>query len=241
MPELVVAKRTVVSMRDYARAVIEAWDTVSPDVPLQKASVAVLWAQYMIETGGRACWNWNVGNVKHANGDGHDWHALRNTWEGVDDAVAKKLVAQGLATLDTDKSHIAAMPKGKTAVVYQPPHPATLFAAYNSLGEAMRSHLVFLSKKYGRAWAHVVDGDFRAFAKTLKEGRDGVEGTWDDYYTASSKAYADGMAGHYQNFMVASAFEVETAALVPDDVPTDPAPVVDFDIVRPWHYFSDDE
>jgi hypothetical protein len=59
---LVPTIRTPVSISEYARAVVRAWPVVESGVP-SEAAVAVLHAQYMAETGGRACWNWNIGNV----------------------------------------------------------------------------------------------------------------------------------------------------------------------------------
>lgn len=211
--QLVPLVRTVVSMRDYARAVLRAWHTVGSGMP-DKRSVAVLWAQYMIETGGAASWNWNIGNVKHVAGDGFDYHMLRGTWEGEPKAVADALIAKGLAVLDPNPNHQRAVAP-RVAVLFQPPHPATWFRAYPSLDVSMMSHLSLLArKKYKRAWPYVVAGDFRGFAKALKEGPDGVENTRDDYFTASSQAYAAGMAGHFAAFVASPVFDEELAALI---------------------------
>lgn len=223
--------RTVVSMRDYARAVLRAWHLVAPGTLPSKRAVAVLWAQYMIETGGAACWNWNIGNVKHVAGDGYDYHMLKGTWEGVDKAMADALITKGLAVLDTKPEHIKAVAP-RTCVVFQPPHPATWFRAYPNLDEAMKSHLVLLAKKrYASAWPHVVDGDFRAFAQALRDR---------GYFTATAAAYAAGMAGHYDAFMQSTVFEDERDALeLIREAPTEPAPsrrppqIQDFATVHP--------
>lgn len=247
----VPVKRTVVSMRDYARAVIKAWKTRRPMLP-KKASVAVLWAQYMIETGGRDIWNWNVGNKKHVQGDGHDYHELVGTWECLAPAYAATLIQQGLAKPDTNESHLKACPKGKMCVIFMPPHPATRFVAYESLDEAMLDHLVFLEKRYGAAWFEVEEGNPDDFAHALKAGRDGIEGTSDDYFTASAEAYADGMRPNFKAFMNSTVFEAEYQATLaaldaPTQVPsgeesapvsssttnTRMATVTDFDIVHP--------
>lgn len=238
--------RTVVSMRDYARAVLRAWHLVAPGSLPLKRSIAVLWAQYMIETGGAACWNWNVGNVKHVPGDGYDYHMLKGTWEGVDKVIADALIAKGLAMLDTNESHKKAVAP-RVCVVFQPPHPATWFRAYPSLDEAMTHHLTLLAKRrYASAWPHVIDGDFRAFAQALKNR---------GYYTATAAAYANGMAGHYDAFMQSTVYENERDALeMIRDAPTEPSPsrrapqIQDFAIVHPAidfpvrvYDFDDDE
>ncbi len=215
-------KRTVVSLRDYARAVLRAWRVVDEGTP-EKRAVGVLWAQYMIETGGRACWNWNIGNVKHVEGDGHDYHELRGVWEGVPLHVARDLIARGLAKLDDDEGH-KKMVAPRVAVVFEPPHPATRFRAYLNLGQAMASHLAFLKRRFILAWDEVVNGSPREFAKKLKAGRDGIEGTNDDYFTASSKAYADGMMRHFAVFLAADAYDLELRSLLDTNVtPTVPA------------------
>ncbi len=230
--------RTVVSMRDYARAVLRAWHTVGTGLPA-KASVAVLWSQHMIETGGAACWGWNIGNSKHVPGDGYDFHMLKGTWEGVSKGMADALIAKGLATLDTNPSHIKAVAP-RTCVVFQPPHPATWFRAYASLDEAMQSHLSLLKKRFGPCWPFVEMGDYRGFAFALKAGRDGKPDTADDYFTANASAYAQGMAGHYDNFMRSAVYEDERDALeLLRDAPTQPAPsrrppqIQDFQVIHP--------
>jgi len=207
--------RTVVSMRDYARAVLRGWHTVGQGLP-KKQSIAVLWAQYMIETGGAACWNWNIGNVKHVPGDGYDYHMLKGTWEGVDKAVADALIAKGLAALDTNPSHVKAVAP-RVCVVFQPPHPATWFRAYPNLDAAMLSHLTLLAKKrYASAWPHVLDGDYRAFATALRAR---------GYFTATAEAYAKGMSGHYDSFVQSSVYEDERDALeLIREAPTEPSP-----------------
>jgi len=62
-------------MQQYADACRSAWiQELGGDAPY--LSVAVLWGQYMVETGGASCWNWNLGNVKRIVGDGNPWHVL---------------------------------------------------------------------------------------------------------------------------------------------------------------------
>lgn len=236
--ENVPVTRTVVSMRDYARAVLRGWYTVGQGLP-SKATVAVLFAQYMIETGGAACWGWNIGNVKHVPGDGYDYHMLKGTWEGVDKAMADALIAKGLAVLDTNPAHQKAVAP-RTCVVFQPPHPATWFRAYPNLDAAMASHLGFLKKRYAPCWPFVEAGDYKGFAFALKAGRDGKPGTLDDYFTATADAYAKGMSGHYNSFMSSAVYEDERDALeLIREAPTEPAPsrrppqIQDFAIVHP--------
>lgn len=200
--------RTVVTMSDYARAVVRAWDDETP----AKASVAVLWGQYMIETGGKACWNFNIGNVKAVNGDGYDYHCLSGVWEGVDPVTATRLVSTGEARLDPSADHHEAV-SPKVAVIFDPPHPATRFRAFRNLDDAMRDHLALLRKRFAVAWPAVVAGDPKVFAQKLHDAH---------YFTASAEAYAAGMRRPFEDFMMASAYENAVAALEQDAVPTEP-------------------
>ena len=142
MPQ-VLLQRTPVDSKTYARAVLAACRSLGWP-PLDKAAAGVLWAQYMIETGGKACWNWNLGNVKVTQGQvdaGAAWFDLPGTWEVIG---GKRVV----------------LPEGD---------PGRRFRAYESLGDAMVQHLQFLrNKRYQRAWPAVLAGDCMAFARLLK-------------------------------------------------------------------------
>lgn len=210
--ENVPVTRTVVSLRDYVQAVCRAWSHVD-DGPATKGACAVLYAQYMTETGGAACWNWNIGNVKHVAGDGYDYHMLRGVWEGVSEVTAANLVASGHAVRDTNTDHQKAVAPN-VSVVFQPPHPATWFRAFKNLDEAMVDHLKLLAKKrFSVAWPAVIAGDYRAFATLLKSR---------GYFTASADAYASAMRRPYEACMASSAFEDATGQ---DEIVTEPSPM----------------
>lgn len=136
-------QRTPIAMTDFARALLKAWRMETGDLPTKQAA-GVLWAQYMIETGGAACWSWNIGNVKVTQGQvdaGVDWFDLPGTWEIL----------------------------GGKRVVLQPGDPGRRFRAYASLDDAMTEHLRFLrNKRYKPAWPAVEAGDVMAFARMLK-------------------------------------------------------------------------
>jgi hypothetical protein len=141
---LVPILRTVCSPRDYARAFIRAWRQLyGGDFPTQ-AQCGVLYAQWMVETGGSACWNWNIGNVKVTQAQvdaGALWIDLPGTWEMID---------------------------GKR-VVLQEGDPGRRFRAFTSLDVAMPEHLAFLrNKRYGPSWPYVEAGDPSGFAYALK-------------------------------------------------------------------------
>lgn len=136
-------KRTPIAMGDFGRGIMRAWRAELGELPT-KQSVGVLFAQYMIETGGSACWCWNIGNVKVTQAQvdaGVPWFDLPGTWEIID---GKRVV----------------LPEG---------HPGRRFRAYASADEAMVEHLKFLrNRRYKAAWPAVEAGDVMAFARLLK-------------------------------------------------------------------------
>lgn len=215
--------RTVVTLRDYIRAIIAAWHTVDSG-PCTKGACAVLWAQHFIETGGGACWNFNVGNSKHVAGDGFDYMCLNGVWEGVTPAAAAKLLAAGRVILDPSPNHAKAVdPEGKgekVSVIYPPPQPESRFRAFPSLDVAMAEHLKLIVKRFTPAWPWVIAGDYRQFAHALKAGRDMKENTGDDYFTANANAYADGMGHAYLEAMTSSAWDDATEAALQDAIVT---------------------
>lgn len=192
MPQVPLT-RTVIDPTTYARAVLAAARQLGWP-PISKQGVGVLHAQFMIETGGRACWNWNIGNVKVSAGQvaaGVPWIDLPGTWEII---------------------------KGER-VVLKEGDPGRRFRAFGSLAEAMIDHLRLLrERKYKMAWPHVEAGDPVGFAHALKAGPDGKQGTHDDYYTAPAANYASGMLRHYRAFLSSGAYERVT----PDEAPTQP-------------------
>ena len=201
---LVEPVRTTPTLAEYVGAVVRAWPSVETE-PCSAAACAVLWAQYMTETGGKACWNFSLGNAKRVPGDGHDYHMLRGVWEGLPAAEAARLVASGQARYDDNEAHKRAVAP-RTAIVFEPPHPATHFRAFASLDEAMLEHLALLRRRFSRGWPGVLAGDVVAFARGLHAQR---------YFTASPEAYAAGMRAPFERALKSGAFEAAIAADAP--------------------------
>lgn len=220
----VPVKRTVVSMKDFARAVLACWHLVENQPPSKRA-VGVLWAQYAIETGGQNCWNWNVGNVKSRAGDGYDWHALNGVWEGVSPDEAKRLVASGEARIDPSPDHAKAVGAGRVSVIFQPPHPQTRFRAFTTLDEAMEDHIKLVARRFAPAWPHVLAGNVDAFARALKSR---------GYFTADAGAYARGMMPAFNAFISSSVYEDAQGELMADtEVPPPPSTEEEIQIIHP--------
>src|SRR5574338_42803 len=187
---LVPTVRTTYTNTQLVQGFIEGWRNLYGSFP-RKESIAVIWAQNAIETGGTAAmWNNNIGNVKFvANGgnidDGKKYMMLANTWEIVN---------------------------GKK-VIFQPPHPATWFRAFDTLAEGITFHFEFLrNRRYKTSWKAVEAGDPAQFSHLLK-----VAG----YYTAPEETYTKAVVAYFNKFMRDKTFETVLAQL---QVPPAPEP-----------------
>lgn len=196
--------RTEITAADYVRAGVRASLTIGLGL-LPEVALGILYAQYIIETGGTNCFGWNIGNVKKVAGDGFDFHCLRGVWEGVSPAEAARLIASGEAVADPSANHARAVGAGRVSVIFQPPHPQTRFRAYPSLDIAMRHHLELLAKKrFASCWPAVLAGDVDGFAAALK-----AKG----YFTASAEAYAAGMRAPFARLVTSDTYEMLVATM----------------------------
>jgi len=194
--------QTPITMFNFALGAIQAWfglHGLESPTPPSKDQIGVLWAQYGIETGaGPWCWNFNIGNVKHVKGDGHNYVMLHKVWEVV---------------------------KGQR-VVFEPPHPATWFRAYESMNEGMAEHLLFLKEKYAPAWEGVLEGDCHKFALLARQY---------GYYTAPLQNYTNGMLAHFYNWINSVWFEEAMRQFE-----NEPSPDRTGDVVHPLTYDEDE-
>lgn len=201
---LVPTVRTKYTLNELIRGLVEGWYKKIGVIP-KKSSIGVLYAQNALETGGTvSMWNNNIGNVKfvaNKNPDldtGKQYMMLANVWEVVN-------------------GH---------KITFQPPHPATWFRAYPTLGDGVAEHMDFLRNyRYKKAWTAVDAGDPAGFAHLLK-----VAG----YYTAPEADYVRLMNGYFNKFMKEKTYETVVATLtapVPTEEPVvpvvpEPPPVV---------------
>lgn len=222
--QLVPTLATKLTPQLYVQAVVDAWSLVEEGIP-SKASIGVLWAQYMVETGNRACWNWNIGNVKKVAGDGYDYQYLNGVWEGFNPAEAARLIANGEAVADPSADHAKAVGPGRVSIIFKPPHPQTRFRAFASLNESMRDHVRFLKKRYADGWTKgVLVGDCDQFAVYLK-----AKG----YFSAEASAYANGMRPAFKAFMGSTAYE-DVMGLSDPSVTPPKLTLADFEDVAQW-------
>lgn len=139
--------QTSITPTAYAAAFVRAWRALYDGADPTKEQTGVLWSQWQLETGGSACWNFNIGNEKITPGQiatGVPWFDLSGTWE----------IINGVKVV---------LPEGD---------PGRRFRSFDSLAEAMTEHLAFLrSKRYAVSWPFVVSGDPDGFARAIgKQG-----------------------------------------------------------------------
>lgn len=141
---LVADKLTVVGPVSLYTALQRAWLDTQPD-PCSRASLLLLVGHFAFETGwGHACHNFNLGNIKHVKGDGHDYCGFAH-----DEVVAGK-------TVWVDEN----LPPGA-----QPKDP---FIAYATLDDGVHDYFRRLRAEFRTAWPYVLTADASGFAHALK-------------------------------------------------------------------------
>lgn len=130
---------TPIATSDLYRALAGAWLDLVGSAP-SRASLLVLLAQWAEETGrGKYCHAYNLGNIKHVSGDGHDYVQFR----------CNEII-------------------GGKEVWIDPPNPGCSFRAYATLEDGARDYLALLRHRFAVAWPAVLAGDPAAFAHELK-------------------------------------------------------------------------
>ena len=133
--------RTALDPEAVRKALTEAW-ILKFGVQPSSDSITVLLAQIAQETGWRACWNWNLGNVKA--GPGQDYCELAGVWE------------------INSKGERVDLPKGA---------PGTQFRAFATLELGITAYLGVMFKRFASAWPAVLAGDPHEFAVLLRKAK----------------------------------------------------------------------
>jgi hypothetical protein len=138
-PEVEV-KRTPLTAREYARALLVAWKGRLGTFPT-KGQLGCLYGQFMVETSGTHVWNNNIGNIKEIPNDGLPYMALAGVWEIV----------------------------GGKRVNLPKTHPGSRFTAFATLEEGADWYLKKLRTRFAASWPAIEAGDPDAFARALKK------------------------------------------------------------------------
>ena len=205
MPTELPDKLTPASKEQAIEALWKAWLGYFGSAP-KKESIWILVAQWGLETGfGRACHNWNFGNVKSHDGDGYDFQcfgcgeeiplAMANAWKAKD------------PTLVIFKRTYDLGGKPMVSVWVNPPHPASRFRAFETILEGATDYIALLVKRFTVAWPSVEAGDPVAFSHGLKQ---------QGYYTADVNAYTATMVSTF-NAISKLAFDYDSLPALTDD------------------------
>jgi len=168
--------KTSQTSAEMAEALIRAWIKQFQTTP-KKESIAVLYAQNYLETGGTAHqYNWNLGNIKAFDDKNPNtvikYHMLNNVWE---------------------------IGKDGKKYVYNPPDPQTWFRAFDSLDDGAEFYILFLkNNRYKVCWEAILNGDPEKFAILLKQ---------QGYYTANVNDYIHLMKYGFNFFMKSDYYE----------------------------------
>lgn len=184
MPAILVpTTKTSYNASQMVAGFIKGWQNVFNEIP-KKESVGVIWAQNAIETGSTSSmWNNNIGNVKYSPSKNPE-----------DDNEVKYMMLSNVWEIINGKK-----------VIFQPPHEATWFRAFDTLDQGVGFHLNFLkNKRYKNCWVAVEAGDPAQFAHLLKVAK---------YYTAPEEDYVKAMNSQFKRFMKDNTFETVVQSL----------------------------
>lgn len=140
--ELHPTERTLIPNKDFIKALMKEWNKMFGELP-SKETVCVVYAKYMIETGGKNIWNYNFGNIKKSLTDAHQdgYVQLAGVWEIIN---------------------------GKK-VIFPKEHPQSYFRWYPNLEAAMHDYLILISSpRYKTSFAALKAGSPTQYAQALK-------------------------------------------------------------------------
>jgi hypothetical protein len=183
-PNECVTTRTTPTLPQVVAGLRAVWSDLSGN------GARALAAQFAVETGGgKACFNWNLGNVKSPSQTFPHMY-LNNVWEclspsGADAQIARADGLARIATSDEIKTH--GWTCANVVVVFSPPHSQCRFRAYASLADGAAQwgqRYQAMAAKNPAFLPALNGGDVAALAHALK-----LVG----YYTAPEAAYAAGL------------------------------------------------
>jgi hypothetical protein len=163
----------------------QAW----PD--LNEEGARVLTAQAMHETNAsKNCYNWNLGNVKASSANVEHMY-LRGVWERLSEALAQQLAGSAnvhIASDEEKRAHHWTCRSNQEIVVFDPPHPAARFRAWDSLQDGVAGWIRFyqrLANNNPTLLTALNNGDIPTVAQALADAH---------YYTGDERDYARDMA-----------------------------------------------
>lgn len=184
MAQELIAIKTPITKEEAIRALWHGWLAFFGAPPPKKECIWLLTAQWGLETGwGKSMWNYNFGNVKSIDGDGHDYQFFACN-EILDTGHAEQLQEASPQTVKV----VPYKSLGKSVVWFYPKHPGCRFRAFADAAAGATDHISLVNRRFSKAWPSVLTGDPQTYAKALK-----AQG----YYTADEYEYMKGLVGCY--------------------------------------------
>jgi hypothetical protein len=170
------------SLAECWNALLLRWDTLG--VSPTRASVILKLAHIHLETGGLTyCHCYNLGNLKHVRGSGRCW-CMFECGEEIPrvSLAACERACPGHVTIRAEYTRAGAP---WVSLRLTPPHPWTWFDAFETLEQGIDAQLAYLKRaNHADVLEALMTGDARHYSQALHH---------DGYFTASPKAYADGL------------------------------------------------
>jgi hypothetical protein len=181
MPAEIPDAKTQVTLGTLIPSIWLAWDKFFGAPPAHKESVWLLVAQIQLETGLKYCHNWNLGNVKSVEGDGHDYQFYACN------EILPVATAQKYAQQSPDTAKVTSVRSdGKAIIWFYPKHPGCRFRAFKTLDDGAFDHLKLLARRFDKAWPEIIEGDVVGYSQKLRQ---------QGYYTADEASYTNTLKG----------------------------------------------
>ena len=178
---------TKLSIHDLLNAWVLSWEQLG--VNPTRAAVELKVAHVVIETGLKYCHCFNVGNVKHVDGDAYNWCSFACGEE-------VRLDAQGNLPAALQSPYVTRKgnPYLRSGSMWQsvwivPPHPWSRFRAYDTLADGIRGQIGYL-KKHPDVLDALMTGDAARYCEALHAA---------GYFTADPNSYLRGVLGTLLN------------------------------------------
>lgn len=174
-PKELPDKLTTITAPALWNELLLQWETLG--VNPKRCAVELKMAHVKLETGFRACHNWNLGNIKSVTGDGCDWQYFSCGEEiPATHLAACERVGPGLVTV---KARYQRGGQEWLSLWISKPHPWTKFKAYETLADGLKGQLEYL-KRHPDVLAALMTGDAEAYNDALVAAH---------YYTAGKAQY----------------------------------------------------
>lgn len=174
-PEELPDLLTPVTIKDLWNALLLTWEQLGVDPTVRSVNLKL--AHIHLETGLKSCHNYNLGNVKSRQGDGHCWQYFTCGEELKIDAVR---IGKTLGDIRVVSTYTKFNSTYQSVKIY-PKHPWCRFAAFRSLEEGVVGQYQYLKQpKRKNVLSALMTGDPKIYNNALFSA---------GYYTASTSRY----------------------------------------------------